>query len=204
MLDVGQSAHSIASTTGLNVSTISRLCSKECSELQKVTGGRPLKLSSTNVQHAIHLISSRKAENAVHVTKALTNIVNQPLSTSTVYRQLRKTGMKAVVKSKRPLLSAKHCKACLDFAYAHKDWTLEDWKKVVWSDETKINCLGSDGCKWVWKKAGKGLNERLVEDTVKFGGGSWWCGAVWLGKELAMLPRLMVGWMDLYLQILKD
>ena len=118
MLDVGQSAHSIASTTGLNVSTISRIHSKEHSELQKATGGHPLKLSSVNVWHTIRLISSEKAENAVQVTKALTNIVNQPLSTSTVCRQLRKTGMKAVVKFKQPLLSAKHHKACLD---SHKD-----------------------------------------------------------------------------------
>jgi hypothetical protein len=28
---------------------------------------------------------------------------------------------------------------------------VEDWKKVVWSDETKTNRLGSDGRKWVWK-----------------------------------------------------
>ena len=131
MLDAGQSAHSIASTTGLNVSTISRLCSKERSEFQKATGGHPLKLSSVNVWHAICLISSGKAENAVQVTKALTNIVNQPLSTSIVHRQLRKTGMEAVVKSKRPLLSVKYRKTHLDFAYAYKDWTLEDWKKVV-------------------------------------------------------------------------
>ena len=31
----------------------------------------------------------------------------------------------------------------MDFAIRHKDWTLEDWKRVVWSDETKINCLSS-------------------------------------------------------------
>ena len=117
MLDTGQSAHSLASTTGLDVSTISRLHSKEHFELQKATGGCPLKLSSVNVWHAICLISSGKAENAIQVTKALTNIVNQPLSASTVHRQLRKTGMTAVVKSKQPLLSAKHCKACLDFTY---------------------------------------------------------------------------------------
>ena len=86
--------------------------------------------------------------------------------------------MKAVVKSKRPLLSAKHCKAHLDFAYGHKDWTVDDWKRVIWSDETKIDCLESDGCKWAWKKAGKGLSNRLVEGTVKFGGGNiivWGC-----------------------------
>jgi len=183
MLDAGQSANSIASATGLYLSTISRICSKERSELQKAARGYPSKLSSANICHAIHLISSEKAENAVQAIKALTNIVNQPLSTSTVHRHLKKTGIKAVVKSKCPLLSVKHHKACLDFAYAHKDWTLEDWKKVVWFDETKINCLGSDGHKWVWKKARKGLSDRLVEGTIKFGGGSlMMCGCMtWQG-----------------------
>ena len=86
--------------------------------------------------------------------------------------------MKAVVKRKHPLLSAKHHKARLDYAHAHKDWTVEDWKRVVWSDETKINCLGSDGRKWVWKRPGEGLSDRLVEGTVKFEEGSvmiWGC-----------------------------
>src|SRR5436190_22054047 len=49
---------------------------------------------------------------------------------------------------------------------------------VVWSDETKINRLGSDGRRWAWKKAGEGLSDRLVEGTLKFGGGSlmmWGC-----------------------------
>src|SRR3954451_647967 len=77
--------------------------------------------------------------------------------------------MKAVVKRKKPLLTKKHMKERLDFAIAHKDWTVEDWKRVVWSDETKINRLGSDGRKWVWKKAGEGLSERLVKGTKKFG-----------------------------------
>ena len=113
--------------------------------------------------------------------------------------------MKAVVKKKCPLLSAKHHKACLDYAHAHKDWTVEDWKRVVWSNETKINRLGSDGCKWVWKRLGEGLSDRLVEGTVKFGGGSvmiWGC-MTWKGVGYA---AKIDGGMDsdLYLQILKD
>ena len=113
--------------------------------------------------------------------------------------------MKAVVKSKFPVLTAKHCKVHLDFAYAHKDWTIEDWKKVIWFDETKINCLGSDGWKWVWKKQGEGLSDRLVQGTLKFGGGSlmlWGC-MTWEGVGFATKIN---GRMDddLYLQILKD
>ena len=67
---------------------------------------------------------------------------------------------------------------------SHVIWfALEDWKKVVWSDETKVNCLGSDGRKWVWKRAGEGLTNRLVQGTQKFGGGSlmvWGC-MLWEG-----------------------
>ena len=39
---------------------------------------------------------------------------------------------------------------------------------VVYSDETKINCIGSDGRTIVWKMAGEPLNDRLVEGTPKF------------------------------------
>src|ERR1700761_241542 len=205
MLDAGQSASSISASTGVHLSTISRLRSKECSELQKSTGGRPKKLSPSNICHAIHLISTQRAENAVQVTKTLSNIINQPLSPGTTCLHLKKAGMKAVVKTKHPLLSARHRKVHLDFAHAHEDWTLDDWKRVVWSDETKINHLGSDGHKWVWKKPGEGLSDRLVEGTAKFGGGSimiWGC-MTWEGLGYA---AKIDGRMDsdLYLQILKD
>ena len=55
----------------------------------------------------------------------------------------------------------------------------------MWSDETKINCLESDGRKWMWKKAGEGLSDRTVEGSLKFGGGSlmmWGC-MFWEGVE---------------------
>jgi hypothetical protein len=49
---------------------------------------------------------------------------------------------------------------------------VEDWKRVIWSDETKINRIGPDEQKDVWKKKGEGLSTREVKDRVKFGGGS--------------------------------
>ena len=59
--------------------------------------------------------------------------------------------MKTVVKQKKPRLSKCHHQDHLDFTICHKDWILEDWKKVVWSDKTKTNLLGSDGHCYVWK-----------------------------------------------------
>ena len=90
------------------------------------------------------------------------------------------------------------------FAIRHKAWTLEDWKRVVWSDETKINCLGSDGRKWAWKRAGEGLSDRLVEGTVKFGGESVMLWGCMLGMCLSMHAGLMVGWMGTFSSIFRD
>ena len=84
MLDAGHFAHHISSITGVHASTIFWLHSKECSELYKLSGGCPTKLSPTNICHAIHLITTRKAENAVQVTKSLKTITNQSLSPTTV------------------------------------------------------------------------------------------------------------------------
>ena len=82
---------------------------------------------------------------------------------------------------------------------------MEDWKCVIWSDETKINHIGSDGRKWAWKRAGEGLSDRLVEGTVKFGGGSvmlWGC-MTWEGFGFACRIEGKMD-ADLYVQILEE
>ena len=172
LLESGNSATQIASQTGHSISVISKIRSQHRSSLPKSSGGRPSKLSPANIRHAVNLITSGKATTAVDITKTLTSITNQPLSTQTVRNNLKMAGMKAVVKKKKPKLTKKHKKDRLDFALKHQYWTIEDWKKIVWLDEAKINRFGSDGKKWAWKKKGEGLSDRLIEPTIKFEGGS--------------------------------
>ena len=207
LLDAGHTASYIAASTGHGIGTVSRLRSKHRSHLSKSLGGRPSKLSPSNIRHAQRLISSGKVDTAVDVAKVLSNITNQSLCAQTVHNSLKihVAGLKAVVKKKKPFLSQRHRKARMDFALAHQHWTVEDWKNVVWSDETKINRLGSDGRKWVWKKAGEGLSDRLVEGTLKFGGGSlmvWGC-MLWDGVgDACKIDGRMDG--DLYIKILEE
>jgi hypothetical protein len=205
LLNSGHSAHDISPLVGLHHTTISRLHRKHCPYLKKQSGGCPPKLSAADTRYALHLITSRKAENAVQVTQILRDMTNQSLSGETTHCHLKDAGMKAVVKAKKPLLTKRHRKERLDWAVAHQHWTVEDWKRVVWSDETKINRLGSDGRKWVWKKPGEALSDRLVKGTVKFGGGSlmmWGC-MLWEGTGFACK---IDGKMDkeLYTKILQD
>ena len=103
------------------------------------------------------------------------------------------------------VITARHRRARLEFAKRHLEWTVEDWKMVWWSDETKINCLGSDGGTYVWIEAGEGLSDRRVEGTVKFGGGNlmmWGCMS-WEGIGYACRIEGKMD-ADLYVSILED
>jgi transposase len=122
-----------------------------------------------------------------------------------VRRALHTAGLYAVAKKKKPALKPQHRKARLEFAERHLHWTVDDWKRVVWSDETKVNRLGSDGRQWAWKKKGEGLSQRLITETVKHGGGHvmlWGC-MLWEGPGYACRIE---GNMDkeLYCAILDD
>ena len=178
LLKSGASGYAIHHATGASTGAISKIRSEYCPELPKSSGGRSRKLTPANINYAKRIIHMRKADNAVQVTKSLRDVTNQSISSQTVRRNLREAGLRPVVKRKRPLLSKRHRKDRLDWAERCKEYTLEDWKRVIWTDETKINRLGSDGRKWVWKEVGEPLNDRLVESTVKFGGGNvmmWGC-----------------------------
>ena len=55
---------------------------------------------------------------------------------------------------------------------------MDYWNHVLWSDEKKINLLGSDGFKHVWQRPGEDYKDKCVMPTIKLGGGNvmvWVC-----------------------------
>jgi len=79
--------------------------------------------------------------------------------------------VKGCCEDKEAIISKHHRREEMDFAIAHKDWTLEDWKHVVCQMRPKLIVLGQmrgDGSGETWGEP----NDRLVEGTLKFGGGS--------------------------------
>ena len=92
LLEADHSAHQISSSTGVHTSITSRLHRKHYPYLYKSSDGGPTKLSSSNICHNLHLISTGKVENAIQVTNALQDITNEPLSAQTTHQHLNKLG----------------------------------------------------------------------------------------------------------------
>lgn len=178
LLSSGLSTRAVASQTGVSKSKVALINKEMGSDKENLLAGCPSKLSSTDKRAISIQINTGKAENAVQVTKNINTILPQPVCVQTVRNALKQDDFVAVVKKKKPYLSKKHRRARLAFALKYQEWTVEDWKHVIWSDETKINRFGSDGKQYVWKKKGQPLLEREVAPTVKHGGGNimvWGC-----------------------------
>ncbi|KAG0930502.1 hypothetical protein G6F57_011820 [Rhizopus arrhizus] len=75
------------------------------------------------------LKSGRKSE----ITVTTKSYIRQSVTT----RKL-KTGKDALIKKHKPFLKAIHMKKRLAWFNVHKNWTKDDWRRIVFSDETKL------------------------------------------------------------------
>ena len=201
----GQSIRNVANTFSVGKSTVQRIRSQYLSINFKSPGGRPTKLSAQAKRICVSKINSGKLESAVAVKKALEKDLGVNVSVSTVKRGMYEAGLGGIEKKKKPKLSPKNFKARLASAKAHKHWTIEDWRRVIFSDETKINRFGSDGCRWAWIRDGESLQDRHIKQTVKHGGGSimiWGCMTARGSGYMCKIDNKMD--QHLYLSILKD
>nr|KAF6360105.1 hypothetical protein mMyoMyo1_011063 [Myotis myotis] len=71
-----------------------------------------------------------------------------------------------------PLLSAVTKIKRLQFAKEHKYWTVEHWKKVMWSDESCFQLHPADGRVRIWGKQHESMHPTCISTTLQAGGGS--------------------------------
>ncbi len=72
-----------------------------------------------------------------------------------------------------PLLSAKNRTRRIQFTQAHQNWhqTIEDWKNVAWSEESRFLLRHSDGRVRICRKEHESMDPSCHVSTVQAGGG---------------------------------
>jgi len=148
LLSQRETTRAAAHTVGVHQSTAVRLrhhveAHGHYRDLQR--SGRPRILTDRNERQMVRMVMAGECTTAFDLPQKMKEAYGVQVAARSVRRALYRNGLAARIKRKKPLLTKKHRQARLRWALMQKDWTSEDWKRIVWSDESKFNVFWSDG-----------------------------------------------------------
>ncbi len=96
-------------------------------------------------------------------------------SPSSVYRTLKERGYNVYRRTIKPGLNTAQKKARLEWCKKYAHWTLEDWKNVIFTDETSVQKGGVRGKRRVWRLKTETHNPHCITRRWKgFSEFMWW------------------------------
>lgn len=134
--------------------------------------GRPRSLTVRESRELVREVKRNPFTSSLKLKKKVQDEFGKDVGRTTIRRYLKREGYSGRIARKKPFISKVNRRKRLNFARQHVDKPLEFWKKVLWTDETKINLFGSDRGSFVWRKKNEALKPRNLIPTVKHGGGS--------------------------------
>ncbi|KAG1002298.1 hypothetical protein G6F26_012638 [Rhizopus arrhizus] len=155
----------------LKQSNLSRYANKFPPGRVTANPGRKAVLSVTTKPYIHKQIVNGTLKTAKAVHKYLV-CTDHNISYSGTIKVMKSMNLHAKIKVKRPLLAKVQKARRLAWAEEHKNWTNDDWRRMVFSDETKINACGSDGCEYFWSRPDDKLQRYHLDLTAQGGRGS--------------------------------
>ena len=162
----------IAASVGCSPTTVRRVlrADKKGILLPKRKSGRPRKVSEAVRKRIISMVDENRKMTPGEVINELRK--DNPAfncSPQLIRLILFKAGLIGRVCVKKPLLRAVNKVKRLEWARRHKNWRVEQWMKVLWTDEKKFELFNSKRRQYCRRRVGEPLRDDTIQATVKHG-----------------------------------
>ena len=113
------------------------------------------------------------------------------LSADTLRRRIKETGIRCRRMRKKPRLSPAHVALRERWAMQRVHWRLQQWRRVIFTDESRFRLFRADGRIRVWREPRQELRPQHVQVAERQGASLHvWAGISWNAKtELVFLDR---------------
>ncbi len=155
----------IAKEAGCSKSAVSKHVNRKLSGRKKC--GRKRCTTNERTTALWGLSSKIKSKNLGELHKEWTE-AGVKASRATTHRRVKEFGYSCRIPLVKPLLNHRQRQRRLTWAKEKKNWTVAQWSKVLFTDESKF-CIsfGNQGPR-VWRKGGEAHRPSCVKSSVKF------------------------------------
>ncbi|GBM28826.1 hypothetical protein AVEN_43550-1 [Araneus ventricosus] len=100
--------------------------------------GRPRVIKEKGRRRLSHLVKQNRCQTVAHLTAQYNAGPNASVSEHTVQRTLLDMGLCSRRPTRVPLLTKRHRQLHIQWAREDRDWTMDEWQRVAWSDESRF------------------------------------------------------------------
>ncbi len=155
----------IAKEAGCSQSAVSKHVNRKLSGRKKC--GRKRCTTNRENRSLMRIVKQNRFKNLGELHMEWTE-AGVKASRATTHRRVKEFGYSCHIPLVKPLLNHRQRQRCLTWAKEKKNWTVAQWSKVLFSDESKF-CIsfGNQGPR-VWRKGGEAHSPSFMKSSVKF------------------------------------
>jgi transposase len=149
----GQSVRSISTTLKISKSGVHDVIARghqRGSMCNVPRSGRPRILTKKALQQVQLALKRDEIQNPAQAQEFLRSRLQLTVSLTTIRRQLKAIGVTPHVQKKKPFISKAQRVKRLEAARECRDWSIDKWRTVVFTDETSISRVSTGKTRYVW------------------------------------------------------
>lgn len=192
MLEQGESQRAVANRIGVSRRAIRNVWERfqETGSVARRPGSGRIRATTRQEDRYIRITARReRTVTARALQTQLRQSTGTQVSDQTIRNRLHEDGQRSRVRAIRPKLTAAHRAARLRYAREHSNWTMDNWRSVLFTDECKIKFLSDDKRVRVWRRQGERFTDPCIHGSDRFGRPSV---MVWAGISLLGTTELVI------------
>lgn len=151
--DIGWSYSQIRRHTGYSLRQVNYACSQHTHATPTKRSGRPPFLTQAQVEELVEFVCA-SAKNRRMSYAQLAGVMGYGVKKDAIRTALAKKGFHRRLAMRKPPITEKNRQTRLAWAIEHRDWSMEQWYNILWTDDTWITG-GRHTRTWVTRRPGE-------------------------------------------------
>lgn len=193
----GYSRRNIATKVGIPEATVKNIIKlyNDTGDIKRRDGsGRKRKTTKREDNIIVNASKKDPFKSAKTISQEVATDHDIHVSDDTVNRRLNEAGLPSYIARSKPFISDDNVKKRYEWCLDHQSWTVKDWSKVLWCDESPFTFCYQPR-QHVRRPKGKAYDKKYIKPTFKHGGGKiqvWGCFSVKGVGDLYRINGIMV------------